>query len=85
MGKVLIADNVSEECARILAEGGVEVDHRGKMTQEELKEAIGDYEGLVVRSAVKVTADIIEAAPKLKIAPLPFVSRTFACRSGTGY
>ncbi len=67
MGKVLIADNVSEECARILTEGGVEVDHRGKMTQEELKEAIGDYEGVVVRSAVKVTADILEAAPKLKI------------------
>ena len=49
MGKVLIADNVSEECARILTEGGIEVDNRGKMTQEELKEAIGDYEGLVVR------------------------------------
>jgi D-3-phosphoglycerate dehydrogenase len=67
MAKVLIADDVSEECARILKKAGLEVDARGKMKPDELKAAVGSYEGLIVRSAVKVTRDIIEAGAKLKI------------------
>jgi D-3-phosphoglycerate dehydrogenase len=67
MPRVLIADDVAEECARALRAGEVEVDHRGKMKSDDLKAAVGGYEGLIVRSAVKVTREIIEAGTKLKI------------------
>ena len=67
MPKVLIADDVGEECTRILTKAGIDVDFKGKMKPEELKAIVGNYEGLVVRSAVKVTKDIIDAGTKLKI------------------
>ncbi len=67
MPKVLIADDVVEECPRTLREGGVEVDNKGKMKPDEVKAIIGGYEGLVVRSAIKVTKEIIDAGSRLKI------------------
>jgi D-3-phosphoglycerate dehydrogenase len=67
MARVLIADDVVEECARILRAGGLDVDHRGKMKADDLRAAVADFEGLIVRSAAKVTKDIIEAGPKLKL------------------
>jgi D-3-phosphoglycerate dehydrogenase len=67
MPKVLIADDVGEECTRILTKAGIEVDFKGKMKPEDLKAAIPNYEGLVVRSAAKVTREIIEAGTRLKI------------------
>ncbi len=67
MPKVLIADDVSEECARVLRKAEIEVDARGKMKQDELKAAIPGFEGLIVRSAVKVTKEILEAGTKLRI------------------
>src|SRR6185503_7412971 len=67
MPKVLIADDVGEECTRILTKAGIEVDFKGKMKPEDLKAAIPNYEGLVVRSAAKVTKEIIDAGTKLKI------------------
>ncbi|MBI2900709.1 MAG: phosphoglycerate dehydrogenase [Planctomycetes bacterium] len=67
MPKVLIADEVAEDCARILREAGIECDHRGKMKPEDLKLAVAPYEGLIVRSAVKVTKEIVEAGRSLKI------------------
>jgi D-3-phosphoglycerate dehydrogenase len=67
MPKVLIADDVGEECARILSKAGIDVDFKGKMKPDDLKAIIGNYEGLVVRSAVKVTKEILDAGTKLKI------------------
>ncbi|HVR84759.1 MAG TPA: phosphoglycerate dehydrogenase [Planctomycetota bacterium] len=67
MPKVLIADDVGDECARILRKAEIEVDFKGKMKPEDLKAAIPNYEGLVVRSAAKVTKEIIDAGTKLKI------------------
>jgi D-3-phosphoglycerate dehydrogenase / 2-oxoglutarate reductase len=67
MPKVLIADDVGEECARILRKAEIEVDFKGKMKPDELRAAIPGYEGLIVRSAAKVTKDIIDAGAKLKI------------------
>jgi D-3-phosphoglycerate dehydrogenase len=45
----------------------IEVDYKVGMTPEELKAVIGDYDGLAIRSATKVRADIIEAATNLKV------------------
>lgn len=67
MPRVLIADDVAEECAQILRKADIDVDVRGKMKPEDLRAAIRDYEGLIVRSAVKVTREILEAGTKLKI------------------
>ena len=66
--KVLISDSLSKEAVDILqAEKEFKVDVNTKLTPEELKKVIKDYDALLVRSATKVTADLINAADKLKI------------------
>ncbi len=66
--KVLVSDNLSSVGVEILKkESGIEVDVKTGMTKEELIQVIPDYDGLAIRSATKVTADVIEAATKLKV------------------
>jgi D-3-phosphoglycerate dehydrogenase len=65
--KVLITDGVDPQCGQILRQNGFEVTEKPKITREKLKEIIGEYDKLIVRSATKVTADIIESAKKLKL------------------
>ncbi|NJD55594.1 MAG: phosphoglycerate dehydrogenase [Nitrospirae bacterium] len=65
--KVLVSDNISPKGVEILKKSGLEVDVKTGMKPEELKACIGEYNGLVIRSATKVTADIIEAATNLKV------------------
>ena len=67
MAKVLVADPVAQEGVGILRRAGLEVDVRTGLTKEELIGIIGDYDGLAVRSETKVTAEVLEAAGKLKI------------------
>lgn len=67
MPKVLISDKLSPRAAEIFTESGVEVDVKVGLAPDELKAIIGNYDGLAIRSATKVTADIIEAAPNLKV------------------
>ena len=65
--KVLITDGLAKEGLSILESAeGVDVDVKKGMSKEELLEIVGDYDALIVRSATKVTSDIIEAAVKLK-------------------
>ncbi|MEK7829282.1 MAG: phosphoglycerate dehydrogenase, partial [Deltaproteobacteria bacterium] len=66
--KVLVSDSMSDRCVEILKSApGIQVDVNTKLKPEELKKAIKDYHGLVVRSATKVTAEIIEAADNLTV------------------
>ena len=68
MYKVLISDNVSKECVDILkASQGIEVTFNTKMNPDELKSVIGEYDGLIVRSATKVRGEILDAAQKLRV------------------
>jgi D-3-phosphoglycerate dehydrogenase len=67
MPKVLISDKMNPLAAEIFQKAGVEVDVKTGMSPEELKEVIGEYDGLAIRSATKVTADIISAAKNLKV------------------
>ncbi len=67
MAKVLISDKLSIRAVEIFKENGVEVDVKVGMTPEELATCIGEYDGLAIRSATKVTKDIIEKAKKLKV------------------
>ena len=66
--KVLVSDNMSDRCVEIFKNApGLQVDVNTKLKPEELKKVIKDYHALVVRSATKVTAEIIEAADNLKV------------------
>ncbi len=66
MPKVLISDRMSPAAADIFRARGVDVDVRPGLTPDELKAIIGDYDGLAIRSATKVTADILAAAHRLQ-------------------
>lgn len=65
--KVLISDSISQKGIDILTRAGLEVDVKTGLSPEELKACIGDYDGLIIRSATKVTAAVIEAATNLKV------------------
>jgi D-3-phosphoglycerate dehydrogenase len=65
--KVLISDNLAPVGAEILKDAGLEVDINTGLAPEELKKIIGNYDGLVIRSATKVTEEIVEAADNLKV------------------
>ncbi|WP_299779878.1 phosphoglycerate dehydrogenase [uncultured Roseobacter sp.] len=67
--KVLISDKLSEAAVQIFRDRGIDVDFQpdvGK-DKEKLAQIIGDYDGLAIRSATKVTEKIITAATNLKV------------------
>ena len=66
--KVLVSDNLSATGVEILKkEPGLEVDVKTGLSKEELIKTIPAYDGLIVRSATKVVAEIIEVADNLKV------------------
>lgn len=66
--KILVSDNLSKLGVEILEkESGIEVDVNTGLPKEELIKIIPNYDGLIVRSATKVTADVIAAAKNLKV------------------
>ena len=67
MSRVLIADEVSEVAVQAFAERGIEVSVQPGLAPEALAEIIGDFEGLVVRSATRVTAELVDRAARLKV------------------
>ena len=68
MIKVLISDALSDEGLKVLKDSKeLTVDVKTDLKPDALKEIIKDYDALVVRSATKVTWEIIEAAKKLKV------------------
>ncbi|MEM1351598.1 MAG: NAD(P)-dependent oxidoreductase, partial [Pseudomonadota bacterium] len=67
--KVLISDKLSAAAVQIFKDRGIDVDFQpdvGK-DKEKLAQIIGDYDGLAIRSATKVTEKIIAAATNLKV------------------
>ncbi len=67
MPKVLIADKMSPKAAQVFRDRGVEFDEKPGLSKDELLKIVGDYDGIAVRSATKVTKDVIAAATKLKV------------------
>ena len=65
--KVLISDKMDPKAAQIFKERGIQVDEITGKTRDELIAIIGDYDGLAIRSATKVTADVLAAATNLKV------------------
>lgn len=66
--RILVSDPLSEEGLKILNEvKEFQVDVKTQLKPEVLKEIIKDYDALIVRSATKVTKDLIDAATKLRV------------------
>ena len=69
MPRVLISDALSSAAVQIFKDRGVEVDFQPDLgkDKDKLAAVIGDYDGLAIRSATKVTAAILARATKLKV------------------
>jgi D-3-phosphoglycerate dehydrogenase len=66
--RILVCDGLEQTGVAILrAAHGVTVDERPALDKYELAEIIGDYDGLIVRSKTKVTAELIERATQLRV------------------
>ncbi len=67
MVKVLISDKLSPAAIAIFKERGIEADVKTGLTPAELREIIGQYDGLAIRSATKVTKEVLDVATNLKV------------------
>jgi D-3-phosphoglycerate dehydrogenase len=67
MPRVLISDAMDNIAEKILLSNNIEVDVITNFTPDELNKNINNYDGLIVRSATKVTKEIIENAKNLKV------------------
>ncbi len=67
MPKVLIADKMSPVAAEVFRSNDIEAEVAPGLSPEELIARLADCDGLVVRSATKVTAEVLERAPNLKV------------------
>ncbi|WP_425040583.1 phosphoglycerate dehydrogenase [Primorskyibacter sp. S187A] len=69
MPKVLVSDKLSETAVQIFRDRGIDVDFMPDLgkDKEKLLELIGQYDGLAIRSATKVTEKVIAAADNLKV------------------
>jgi D-3-phosphoglycerate dehydrogenase len=66
--KVLVSDNLADSgIEKLMSVPELEVEVNTSLTHDELVHVIKEYDALVIRSATKVTADIIEAADNLKV------------------
>ena len=59
ISRILISDQTDPSCKSILEENGIQVEVKTGLSKEELKQLVTQYDGLIVRSATKVTADVI--------------------------
>jgi len=69
MPKVLVSDKLSKTAVQIFKDNGVEVDYLPDLgkDKDKLLEVIGQYDGLAIRSASKITEKIIANAKNLKV------------------
>lgn len=61
------ADAVAKDCETILTNAGFSVDNRPGLPEEEKLEALAHADALVVRSSTTVTAEMMDAAPRLQV------------------
>ena len=66
--KVLVSDKLADIGIKMFREApGIHVDVKVGLPPEELKSILRDYDALVIRSATKVTKDLLDAASRLKV------------------
>ncbi len=64
--KVLITDGMAEPAVQMMRDAGLEVDLRTGVSADEVLGLIPDFDAICIRSATKVTAEVIAAGTKLK-------------------
>ncbi|KAL7636165.1 UNVERIFIED_CONTAM: hypothetical protein RMT77_012922 [Armadillidium vulgare] len=74
LNRVLILDNVDQICENILKQAGIEVTIKPKLTIEDLIKELNNHDGVIVRSATKITEEVLEKVRGL----------TVVGRAGTG-
>lgn len=67
MPKILISEKIDPICPQLFQEAGFAVDIKPGLAPDDLAATIGEYDGLVVRSATRVTAELLTHATNLKI------------------
>ena len=67
MPKVLIADKLSPAAITIFQERGLDFDNKPGMSKDELLACVGQYDGIAIRSATKITKEVLAKATKLKV------------------
>jgi D-3-phosphoglycerate dehydrogenase len=67
MTKILICEKIDSICPEMFRQVGFEVEVRPGLEPDELRAAVAECEGMVVRSAVRVTAELLAAAGRLKV------------------
>ncbi len=67
MPKVLISDKLSPAAVAIFRNRGIEVDLQPGLSPADLRAIIGQYDGLAIRSATKVTRELLDVAVRLKV------------------
>ncbi len=67
MPKVLISDKLSPAAVAIFRSRGIEADVKTGLSPAELRDIIGQYDGLAIRSGTKVTREVLDVAPNLKV------------------
>ena len=65
--KILICDKIADEGIKLMEEKGYEITKCWALPKTEICEMIGDYDAIIVRSATKVTADLMTDAKKLRV------------------
>ncbi len=68
MFRVLITDNLSPAGLKILEDTpGIEVDVRSGLSPEEVREALHEADGIIIRSATKLTPELLKDQQRLKV------------------
>ena len=68
MHRVFISDSLAKEGIEILKSSGkIEIDNRSNLAGEELKSAIAQADGMIIRSGTRLTADLLEGQKRLKL------------------
>lgn len=65
--KVIVTDKLANEGIQILKEAGLEVNEAWDIPKEKLKDIIGEYDAIVVRSGTKVRGELLDNATNLKV------------------
>jgi len=65
--KILISDKMSDKVEDVLQSKQIDYDIKTGMSPEELKEVIDQYDGILIRSATKLTSDILADCKNLKV------------------
>ncbi|TFG12182.1 hydroxyacid dehydrogenase [Candidatus Thorarchaeota archaeon] len=67
MARVLVSDPIADSAVKTIDDAGIELVHRDHEKDGPLEELIKGFDGIIVRSATKVTRGVIQAADQLKV------------------